>query len=137
MKNLVFFLIGFIALAPASLFAQDKDIGELSLDSLLSTVVSTASKYEQFTSEAPSSIMVITKEDIKAYGYNNVDELFNSVSGFYTSYDRNYSFLGLRGYSRPSDFNNRFLILIDGYVVNDNVWNAVSIGKCLIDDRHK
>lgn len=129
MRKSVIYLTFCIALIPLHLLAQDKDIGELSLDSLLSTKVSTVSKYEQFTSEAPSSISVITKEDIKAYGYQNLEQLFNSVSGFYTSYDRNYSYLGLRGFSRPTDFNNRFLVLIDGYVVNDNVYNSIVIGN--------
>lgn len=129
MRKSVIFLTFWIALNPLHLVAQDKDFGELSLDSLLSVKVSTVSKYEQFTSEAPSSITVITKEDIKAYGYQNLEQLLNSVSGFYTSYDRNYSYLGLRGFSRPSDYNNRFLVLIDGYVVNDNVYNSIVIGN--------
>ncbi len=129
MKKPVIFLIFCLALTPWLLVAQDKDFGDLSLDSLLSVKVSTVSKYEQFTSEAPSSITVITKEDIKAYGYQNLEQLFNSVSGFYTSNDRNYSYLGLRGFSRPSDYNNRFLVLINGYVLNDNVYNSVVIGN--------
>lgn len=129
MKKSVLFLIFCIALNPLFILAQDKDIGEISLDSLLSVKVSTVSKYEQFTSEAPSSISVITKEDIKAYGYQNLEQLFNSVSGFYTSNDRNYSYLGLRGFSRPTDYNNRFLILIDGLIVNDGFSNSVATGN--------
>lgn len=85
MRKSVIYLTFCIALIPLHLVAQDKDFGDLSLDSLLSVKVSTVSKYEQFTSEAPSSITVITKEDIKAYGYQNLEQLFNSVSGFYTS----------------------------------------------------
>lgn len=129
MRKSVIYLTFCIALIPLHLVAQDKDFGDLSLDSLLSVKVSTVSKYEQFTSEAPSSITVITKEDIKAYGYQNLEQLFNSVSGFYTSNDRNYSYLGLRGYSRPTDYNNRFLILINGFVLNDNFYNSVATGN--------
>ena len=44
------------------------------------------------------------------------------------SYDRNYSFLGARGFSRPSDYNNRILLLLDGNVVNEGVFGSAPTG---------
>ena len=53
--------------------------------------VSAASKYEQDPREAPASISVITQEEIQRFGYRTLAEVLNSVRGFFTSYDRNYT----------------------------------------------
>ena len=48
--------------------------------------------------------------------------------GFYTSNDRNYPYLGTRGFGRPSDYNNRILLLVDGQTLNDQVWGQAMVG---------
>src|SRR5918999_232606 len=78
----------------------------LSLDSLLNTKISSAAKYEQTISEAASSVTIITAEDIQRHGYRTLPEALAATRSFYLSYDRNYTFLGARGFSRPSDYNN-------------------------------
>jgi hypothetical protein len=50
-----------------------------------------------------------------------------SLRGFYTSYDRNNLFLGVRGFMRPGDFNARVLLLVDGHRLNDNVYGGGSV----------
>jgi outer membrane receptor for ferrienterochelin and colicin len=75
----------------------------LSLDSLLNTRISSAAKYQQTMSEAASSVTIVTAEDIQRYGYRTLPDVLTSVRGFYLSYDRNYAYLGARGFSRPSD----------------------------------
>ncbi|MBA3894595.1 MAG: hypothetical protein H0X69_13025 [Gemmatimonadales bacterium] len=74
-----------------------------SLDALLSTKISSAAKYQQTISEAASSVTIITAKDIRRHGYGTLPEALAAARGFYLSYDRNYSFLGARGFSRPSN----------------------------------
>jgi iron complex outermembrane receptor protein len=88
-----------------------------------------ASKYEQKVTEAPASVSIITAEEIKRYGYRTLADILRSVRGFYTSYDRNFSYAGIRGFSRPGDFNSRLLILVDGFRNNDGVYNAGTIDR--------
>lgn len=121
------------ACALRATFAQDVRHGpvELSLDSLLNLKISTAAKYEQTISEAPASVTIVNADEISRCGYRTLDEVLDGVRGFYTSYDRNYSYLGVRGFSRPTDYNDRILILIDGHTTNENVYGSTFIGTDL------
>jgi outer membrane receptor protein involved in Fe transport len=107
------------------------DSMELSLDSLLNTKISSAAKYEQTISEAASSVTIITAEDIQRHGYRTLPEALSAARGFYLSYDRNYAFLGARGFSRPSDYNNRILLLIDGNATKEGVFGGAPVGTDL------
>jgi outer membrane receptor for ferrienterochelin and colicin len=98
------------------------------LKKLLEVKISTASKYSQSVSEAPASVTIITSEEIEHYGCRTLDEILMRVKGFYITNDRNYIYAGVRGFSRPTDYNNRILLLINGNPTNDNVWGASYIG---------
>jgi iron complex outermembrane receptor protein len=87
-----------------------------------------ASKYEQKVTEAPSSITIITADEIAKYGYRTLAEILRSVRGFYTTDDRAYTYLGVRGFGRPGDYNTRVLLLIDGHRTNDNVYDSAFVG---------
>jgi outer membrane receptor protein involved in Fe transport len=119
--------------------AQDSSPSVLqALDSLLNTpvntvarsrsVVSTAAKYPQTTREVEGSVTIITAEDILRFGYRTLDEVLESMAGIYTSNDRNYSYIGVRGFGRPSDYNNRIVMLIDGHTTNESIWGSSALG---------
>ncbi len=110
--------------APAQAPAAD-----LSLEQLLETeVISSASKFRQEVREAPAAITVVTSEDIRRHGHRTLADVLRSVRGFYTTYDRNYSYIGVRGFSRPGDYNTRVLLLVDGHRMNDAVYDMAPIG---------
>lgn len=106
--------------------AQSRD--ESALFSEIPTVV-TASGFEQAVSEAPSSITIVTARDIARFGYRTLGDILNNVRGFAVSGDRNYSYLGGRGFARTGDFNSRFLVLLDGRRMNDNLYGDVGLGQ--------
>ena len=84
-------------------------------------------KYEQKVTEAPSSITIITDEEIQKYGYRNLLQILNSVPGFYASYDRDYGYIGVRGFGRPGDYNSRILMLVNGHRVNENISDSLGL----------
>lgn len=107
------------------------DSTELSLEELMDTRIAkvvSASRYEQRITEAPASVTVITADEIRKYGYRTLADIIRSIPGLYVSNDRNYSYLGIRGFSRPGDYNSRMLLLIDGHRLNDNIYDSAAIG---------
>lgn len=121
-----------LSVSIASAEPGDRDLSELSLDELLDTKVATvtaAAKRSQSVSDAPSSVSVVSSDEIRKFGYQNLGDVLASTRGFYTSNDRNYTYLGVRGFSRPGDYNSRVLVLVDGQRMNDNVTGGALIGS--------
>lgn len=121
--------IGTLTHTPSLSRAADMD--EMDLERLMNITVekvSGASRFEQLLTEAPARMTVITAEEIKRFGHRTLRDVLNSTSGFYTSYDRNYHYIGVRGFSRPGDYNSRILLLVDGHRINDNIYDSATIG---------
>lgn len=104
------------------------NLTELSLEQLLDVKVTGASKFSQRASDAPASISVITAEEFHRFGWRTLADALRSVRGLYVTYDRAYSYVGIRGFQRVGDFNSRILLLIDGYRVNDNIFDQAFLG---------
>ncbi|MFZ5509081.1 MAG: TonB-dependent receptor plug domain-containing protein [Pseudomonadota bacterium] len=104
------------------------DLTRLPIERLLDLEVYGASRFAQKMSEAPSAVSVISAEDIRLFGYRTLADILRSVRGLHVTYDRNYSYLGVRGFGRPGDYNTRMLLLVDGYRVNDNIYDQAPIG---------
>ncbi|HZQ69930.1 MAG TPA: TonB-dependent receptor [Terriglobales bacterium] len=111
--------------------AQEPDINlaEASLEQLGRIPVYTASKHLQSGADAPSSVTVITSDEIERYGYRTLADILGSVRGFFVTYDRNYSSLGARGFARPGDYNTRILLLVDGHRLNNNIYDEAMLGS--------
>ena len=100
-----------------------EQLADLPIDSVFS-----ASMYMQKVTEAPSSVTIITADEIRGLGHRTLADVLRTVRGFYITYDRNYSYLGVRGFSRPGDYNARVLLQVDGHRLNDNVFGSALIG---------
>ena len=111
--------------------ASQQDLSNLNIEDLLNVQITSASKKTEKSSEAPASVTVITHEQIERYGYRSLGDALRSVVGFYVTSDRNYDYLGVRGYSMPGDYNTRVLILVDGVRLNDPVYDQAPIGQDL------
>lgn len=104
------------------------DMAMLSLEQLMEITVVGASKYQQKQSEVAAAVSVITREDIRTFGWRTLAEALSSLPGVHSTYDRQYTFLGTRGLSQPGDLNVRVLVTINGNRVNEATYDSATLG---------
>ena len=105
------------------------DMISLSLEQLLGVSIVGASKYPQKQTEVAAAVSVITRQEIKAFGWRTLGEALASLPGVYTTYDRQYTYLGTRGFGLPGDFTTRVLIALDGNRVNNPGYDGGPVGQ--------
>ena len=76
------------------------DLTDLPLEQLLDVPVVSASRFEQKASETTAIVSVVSRDDIRQYGWRTLAEVLRSLHGFYTHNDRGYDYVGARGFAR-------------------------------------
>ena len=120
------------AAEPAELTAGQ--LVDIPFEQLVTLEVSSASRYSQKIGEAPSAAVVVDADEIRTFGYRTLADVLRSMPGLYISNDNSWSYIGVRGFSRPGDYNTRVLLLVDGYRANDNIFNQAYIGNEFLVD---
>jgi outer membrane receptor protein involved in Fe transport len=90
--------------------------------------VTAVSRASERVAEAPSSVSVISREEIQAFRYPTLAEALRGLPGLYLSDDRSYVTLGIRGVSRLGSYGNRVLVLSDGLPLNDDWLGSSYVG---------
>lgn len=93
-----------------------------------------ASRTAQRAEDAPASVSVISGEEIRAFGYQELYDALAGTRGIFNTNDLTYQYLGFRGFARPGDYGSRVLVTIDGHTMNDDQLGASYVGSDLLVD---
>ncbi len=124
-KDLLFYLL---VIQTLPVFATT-NFEQMNLEQLMNIRIVSASKYEQKQQQVAAAVSVITRKDIRTYGWRTLNEALASLPGIHTTYDNQYGYLGTRGFSQPGDFNTRVLITINGNRINDATYDQGPTGR--------
>ena len=107
--------------------AGQDDLGAVPFEQLVRREVVSGSQLARQISDSPAAVAIVTADDIRAYGYRTIAEVIGSMRGLYTTSDRRYEYMGGRGFGAPGDYTGRIMVLIDGYVTQDSLFNQAYI----------
>lgn len=103
---------------------ESSDLLDLSLQQLSDIEVTSVSKRSEKASQAAAAIYVITQEDIRRSGLENIPELLRMVPGLQVARSGSQNWIVTsRGFA--GQFANKLLVLIDGRTVYTPVFSGV------------
>lgn len=126
MKKLIINIILLIFSINSSAEENSEDLSKLK--NLLNTKINGASRFEQNLYEINGFANFVDYKNIQQFGFRSTADVLQSFAGNYTSYERDYRYLGVKGIARPGDFNSRILLMSDGVRLNDPLYDAGLIG---------
>jgi len=117
MSFIIIILTTLIAIS-SQLFAKEKnilnpdDLFKMSFQEMMKVKIITAGKKTETVSEIPASVVIVTREDIKKYGYKSLEDILRSVPGIYAINDMGpyRSTFGVRGFWTGTPRSIIFLI---------------------------
>ena len=90
--------------------------------------VTAASRVTESADTAPASVTLISREEIRAFGFETLYDALGGVRGVFQTDDLTYQTIGVRGFSRPGDYGNHLLVLMDGHTMNDDLLGSSYMG---------
>lgn len=82
-----------------------------------------AARYDQTIAETPANVTIISRDDIRRYGYRNVADALKSLPGVYDAASQ-WPALGVSGVAVPGDFGSRILYLINGMPIYEPTYGG-------------
>ena len=106
---------------------EPKDLFDMSLEELMEVTVTTASKREEHISTAPGIVTVVTKEQIRMFGAENLLDVLQRMPSVYTtgSYMFGQNIVSVRG-DLATHHNNHTLVLINGRPVRESIQGGLN-----------
>lgn len=95
------------------IYLSKAKLQDFSIEDMMKIKVITAGKQEQKISDIPASVVVISRKDIEAYGYQSLKEILSNTLGMYKIDNyQNVSF-GVRGFF-TNVYNRNIIFMING-----------------------
>jgi iron complex outermembrane receptor protein len=103
------------------------DLGDLPLEDLVQVRAIQTPKFSVNADYTPSSMSVLRREEIRAFGWATLGDALRSLNGYQVTSDHTYSYLGIRGFSVAGDYRSRLQLMIDGIPVNENLYGGANL----------
>lgn len=98
----------------------------------LTDKLSTAGKKGRSISDIPASIVLITSDEIKLMGYQNIEEILKSVPGLYDVEENSWTgagpIMGVRGFL-STGHNNDMIIMVNGVNQLEDYWGYYPLSR--------
>ena len=94
----------------------ESNLFDLSLDELANIEIVTVGKVPEKIKDIPASVVLITRKDIKKYGYTTLTDVLENAPGLFNiySYSGVSGNFGVRGFWNPNSQNSNIAILVNG-----------------------
>ena len=117
--NLIFFLV-LTHLFTSNVSSQtpdttSKNVFSMDLEELMNIKITTAGKKAERISEIPASVVLLSREEIKTFGYSTLNDILSNIPGMFLINDYYYpnGTFGVRGFWPGSDDRN-IMIMVNG-----------------------
>lgn len=140
-KKQVLILFIFLFFSQLLLLAQEEkesktkptELFEIPLNELLNIKITTANRTPEKISDIPASVVVITREEIEAYGYRTLTEIMENIPGLYAidDYGEYGANFGVRGFWSGVP-NDNMIILVNGVNQVNDIWSNYPLNKISI-----
>lgn len=126
-SQMVLFTLTFACSQTAVAQEADEELSRLTLEELLDLPIVSASNVEEKLSQAPATVVVLTAQQLRERGYQDLSEIFDDLPGMDVSrpygatYFKNY----WRGYR--NNIGDPYLLLVDGVVFNHLYFNTADL----------
>lgn len=127
---LLFFTLCFCS----SINAQESDsldIVDFSLDQLLNIKIESAAKQAQSITDIPSSIVIVSREEIANYGWQTLEEILTNIPGMYQINDYLWfgaDNFGIRGFFSSGSFST-MVVMVNGVSQREDWYNSFPFSK--------
>ena len=126
-KQLFAFAAMFLSASLAAQEPESDPLAGMSLEELMDLSVVTASNVSERLGDAPATVIVLSREDIRDRGYSDLSQMFDDLPGmqivrpFGATYLKNY----WRGYRNT--IGDPYLLMVDGIVFNHLYFNTADV----------
>ncbi|MCY1019123.1 TonB-dependent receptor plug domain-containing protein [Pyxidicoccus sp. MSG2] len=112
-------VVALLSKAAPAVAQEEKPLSERSLEELMATPVVTPTKEPRRVREAPAIISVVTREDIRQWGFTSVGEALQLVPGLYCTHDYLAADCGVRGITGGQrGYSKNLKVMVDGQPVS-------------------
>jgi len=111
---------------------------DMSLEELMQLKITTAGKQEQTITDIPASVVVISRADIEAYGYQSLKEILSNLLGLYKIDDYREPSFGVRGFF-SNVYTRNIIFMINGVKQQQffQNWNDLNLMNIQVESIEK